>query len=475
MRRLGPFVLVFAALMGHPADAAAADGVIKGWTDACSFPVAQQLCDFGHWITTLVPNAVNNASTQATQDFFSTLDAWVASAAAWVLDHVVSVVQSTTSVNLDATWFKAHYAQMVSLSALVMLPILAIAAMKAAFVGEGGPLALAVFLYLPFSIVLTFVAIPIVNMIIGSVDWMSTFVGSSLGTDYQSFAHNVATSLGGGAGGASVVAPFVSVIASVVIVLVGLLVIVELLFRNAALYVTAMFIPFALAPIVIPGMSGMAKKLFNGLVAIILLKFFIVTALAVGVAALGAGNQCALGGSPCSGFSTVLAGMVILILAALLPNMLISYLPLVEGAAVAATLSARRTVAFVPQQSSQQIYANIRHGASARLAASHGSPSSGRQMLLSQGRGGPKPPRPPNGGGGGGGSGGGASGSSSGGGGLFGDRSRNGGPVKSLMGRRVKTTQGSGSSTSSAPWQSVGNGGGGLKPRSGSPRTPRSK
>ena len=384
----GPLALALLVLVVHPSTVAAAGGVpVKTWSDTCSFPVAQQLCDFSSWITKFVPNA-SSAGVSAAQDFFGTFDAWVASGAAWVLDHVGQLVQSTTAVNLNATWYKVHYLQMVALSAFVMLPILIIVAMKAALVGEGGALGLAVFLYMPFTIVLTFIAIPIVNGAIGSVDWMSNVVLYNLGGSYHTFAENVATSLGGSASGAQAVSPIIGVISAILLVVFGFLIIVEMLFRNAALYVTAIFIPFALAPVVIPGLSGMAKRLFNALVVIVFIKFFIVVSIVIGVAALGAGNQCPIDGGTCSSFSTVLAGVIILINAAVLPNLLINFLPLIEGAAIATILAAgSRSVSAVAQPSSAGIYSNIRRDTELRLAMG-GGPRGPR--LAPRGGGGPR-------------------------------------------------------------------------------------
>jgi len=364
--------------------AAAAGTTAKQWTDACSFPLAQPFCDFSSWISKFVPN-VGSAGVAAAQDFFGSLAAWLASGAAWVLDHVGQLIASTTSVNLNANWFKVHYLQIAALSAFVLLPIIIIIAMKAAFVGEGGPLALAVFLYLPFTIVLIFIAIPVVNYAIGTVDWMSTVVLNDLGSSYHTFAQNVSQSLGG-SGGSNAVSPVISVISSALMVVFGFLIIIEMLFRNAALYVTAVFIPFALAPVVIPGLGGVAKRLFNALVVIIFIKFLIVVSIVMGVAALGAGNQCPIDGGTCSSFGTVLAGVIILINAAVLPNLLINFLPLIEGAAVAMILSAgTRGVSSVAQPASTGIYSNIRRDTETRLALGGGGG-----------------PRPPGGGGGGG-------------------------------------------------------------------------
>ena len=384
----GPVGLLVLAFLGHPEHVLAASGTIKDASPLCNYPVLQQLCGLGK----LVTSGVNSATSGVTQDFLSSITSWVAGAAAWVLDHLITMVQSTSTVNLNGAWFKAHYSQMIVLSAFVMLPVLAIAAVKAAFTGEGGRLAVAVFFFLPFSIVLTFVAIPIVNGIIGTVDWMSSAASSTLGVDYNAFVHNISTAIGG-TGGSALVAPFVALISSIFIVVLGLMLVVVMMSRNAQVYITAVLIPFALAPMVIPGMEGIARKLFALLVGSILIKFLIVVSISIGVAALGAGTQCDPNGQNCNSFSTVLAGIAILATSIVLPYNIIQMLivsPILSQAASQATIfNSARSAAALPMGSSEQIYAGIRHNTGARLASGGIGGSSGTRL-----------PRLPGGGGG---------------------------------------------------------------------------
>ena len=49
---------------------------------------------------------------------------WVVEGASWLLDQIGAVLSATTSVDLGAGWFTAHYQVMVGLAAVVMLPLL---------------------------------------------------------------------------------------------------------------------------------------------------------------------------------------------------------------------------------------------------------------------------------------------------------------------------------------------------------------
>jgi hypothetical protein len=466
-------LLALIALVISPARVLAASGGIRPAASLCDYPVLQQLCSLG----SLVSSGVTSATSTVTQDFLSQIVSWISGSAAWVLDHVVSLIQNSSAVNINGSWFKAHYTQMIVLSSFVMLPVLIIAAMKAAFVGEGGPLALAVFLYLPFTIVLTFVAVPIVNGLIGSVDWMSNAASYSLGADYKSFVNNIATAVGGH-GGASLVAPFVALISSIFIVILGLMLVVVMLARNASVYITAVLIPFALAPIVIPGMSGIAKKLFAMLLGSILIKFLIVVSIAVGVGALGAVSQCDPTGANCNSFATVLAGIAILITAIVLPynliNLLIVSPILSQGASGMAIINGARGAAALPMGTSQQIYAGIRHNTVARISTTGAGATrlpriptsySGAGMAGGMSRPGTVINAPVN-----------AAGVTHAGGGISGAAGRGQGsnvaPRSTFMGR-ARNLVGSATRLSSGSTTSTG-GGGGIRPGGGSPRTPRS-
>ncbi len=291
---------------------------------------------------------------------------WVASGATWILAQVIGLVQQNTAVNLDGAWFQQHYATMIALGVMVMLPMLLAAAVKSALTGNPTLVLRAAFVYLPMAIIGTFAASHVVNLLLAIVDEASQAMSATLNSDYQAFANNVSTALTAGNPN-SIVAPFVIFICAILIVVCGLLVFVELLFRNGAVYATAVFIPLALATIVFPSTSRIAKRLLETLVGLILLKFFIVAVLSVGVAALGSQSS---GGT----FATALGGIVVLLLAAVLPNLLIGLLPLAEGAAVA-TIASRTTLnqAVAVAPSSNQIYSQIRRNNEARLTGAGGA------------------------------------------------------------------------------------------------------
>src|SRR5436309_15993662 len=117
-----PIGLVALALLVHPSVAFASAHTIAKQAPACSFPVLKQLCDLGGVVT----NGASAVTTGVTQDFFSALVSWVAGAAAWVVDHVIELVQTRAGVNLSGGWFSSLYLQLIVVAALCLLTSLAI-------------------------------------------------------------------------------------------------------------------------------------------------------------------------------------------------------------------------------------------------------------------------------------------------------------------------------------------------------------
>ena len=52
------------------------------------------------------------------ESVLSGISQWVANGAEWLLGQIGAVLTSTTTVDLGATWFRAHYEQMTALAGL---------------------------------------------------------------------------------------------------------------------------------------------------------------------------------------------------------------------------------------------------------------------------------------------------------------------------------------------------------------------
>ena len=107
----------------------------------------------------------------------------------------------------------------------------------------------------------------------------------------------------------------------------------ELLIRAAAVYVAVLFLPLALATLVWPAVSHWCRRLVETLAALILSKFVIVATLSLAAGAVSSGTAGT--GDHGSGFSSVLAGGALLLMATFVPFAILRMIPAVEAGAVA--------------------------------------------------------------------------------------------------------------------------------------------
>jgi hypothetical protein len=107
----------------------------------------------------------------------------------------------------------------------------------------------------------------------------------------------------------------------------------ELLIRAAAVYVAVLFLPLALATLVWPAVSHWCRRLVETLAALILSKFVIVATLSLAAGAVTSGTAGT--GNHGSGFSSVLAGGALLLMATFVPFAILRMIPAVEAGAVA--------------------------------------------------------------------------------------------------------------------------------------------
>ena len=111
------------------------------------------------------------------------LTSWVADGAHWLLGKVVSFIDDSTSPDLGADWFNERYRFMIGLAALVLLPMLLIAAIRAVMNQDFSQLLRSFFVYLPVAILGTFVAVFLTQALLAVTDAMSAAVAEDIGGD----------------------------------------------------------------------------------------------------------------------------------------------------------------------------------------------------------------------------------------------------------------------------------------------------
>jgi hypothetical protein len=279
--------------------------------------------------TSGVSGAVGSAASQvAGFGVSSVLDAvasWVSAGAVWLLGQIGSVLATTTSIDLGASWFTDHYRTMAGLAGVVVVPLLLVGVIQAIHRQSASMLVRSVAVNVPLAILLTAVAVQLVQLGLSVTDSMSAAVAQGAGINSGHFFDRVIEALQGPATLSGPATPtFVVLLGALAVVVGAFLLWVELLVRAAAVYVAVLFLPLALASLAWPAIAHWCRRLVDTLAALVLGKFVIVSVLSLAVGALAGGQ----------GFADVLGGAALLALAAAAPWALFRLLPMLESGAV---------------------------------------------------------------------------------------------------------------------------------------------
>jgi hypothetical protein len=279
-------------------------------------------------------NPVCQAGSAASAGFESVLgdiSQWVASGAEWLLAQVGDVLTSTTTVDVGASWFETHYGAMTALAGVVVLPLLLLSTLQAVLRRDPGQLVRSFLVQLPLALLLGVVAVQIVVLCLAATDAMSDAVAGGTGADVTSLLGGLTTGLAGAAADPTI-ASFVLLLLALLVAVAAFVLWLELLIRAAAVYVAVLFLPLALATLVWPAISHWCRRLVETLAALILSKFVIVATLSLAAGAVSSGTAGT--GDHGSGFSAVLAGGALLVIATFVPFAILRMIPAFEAGAV---------------------------------------------------------------------------------------------------------------------------------------------
>jgi hypothetical protein len=304
------------------------------------------VCQVASAATSAVGSAASGAVGFGVNSVLSGLGDWVSQGASWLLTQIGSVIGDTTSIDLGASWFSAHYATMAELAAVVIVPLLLLGIIQSVYRQNLSSLLRSVLVNVPLAVLLTAVAVQLVQLGLSVTDAMSNAVAHGAGLDSGHFMSTVLAGLSGplAATGQPSAPAFVVFLGALAVVVGAVMVWVELLIRAAAVYVAVLFLPLALASLAWPAIAHWCRRLVDTLVALILGKFVIVSVLSLAVGALAGGTGSTPAGpasaldpgatSGGGGFTAVLGGAALLMLSAFAPWALFRLLPFVEAGAV---------------------------------------------------------------------------------------------------------------------------------------------
>jgi hypothetical protein len=274
---------------------------------------------------------------------------WVLGGAKSALRETAKVIGQTTSPQLRTTWFSSTYWRVAGIAAVLTMPFLFAAAIQALMAADVTLLARAALGYLPLAMLAVSVAAPLTMLLLAASDQMSSIVSSAAGDASVHFLDKATVSIGvlTAADGS----PFLAFLVGVFVVGAALVLWLELLMREAAVYVIVLMLPLAFAAMVWPARRIWAIRAVELLIALILSKFAIVAVLSLGAAAMGHSFE--------HGITGFLAAAVLLLLGAFTPWALLRLIPLTELATGAAASLRGEARAIRPARQSAQGAAQI--------------------------------------------------------------------------------------------------------------------
>ena len=267
------------------------------------------------------------ASTASTALALAAIGAWVVGGAQVALNQAAGALSQTTAPQLRTTWFSSTYWRMAAIATVLTLPFLFAAAVQALIRSDLALLARAAFGYLPLAMLAVAIAAPVTMLLLAATDQLCGFISSAAGNAGAHFLANAAVVVAGLT--AFTRSPFLAFLVGLFIIGAAFALWIELLMREAAVYVIVLMLPLAFAAMVWPARRIWTVRAAELLVALVLSKFAIVAILSLGGAAIGASAGHA-------SIAGIMAGAVLVTLAAFSPWALLRLVPLAELASGAA-------------------------------------------------------------------------------------------------------------------------------------------
>ncbi|HEY5250557.1 MAG TPA: hypothetical protein VIJ09_02800 [Acidimicrobiales bacterium] len=298
-------------------------------------------------VTGPVKDVVGSVVGLGLSSVFAAAGQWVASGAVWLLAQVGGAMSASTAIDLSSGWFLTHESVMVAISAALVLPMVLCATLQALYRQSASMLIRTFLVQLPLALLLTGVAVELVQMALAVTDSLSAEVLNSAGVDSTHILAPVSTFLIGANTVTSEVPAFVVFVGGLLVALAALGLWLELVVRAAAVSVAVLFLPLALAAMVWPAVSHWCRRLTDTLVALILSKLVIATVLSLAIGALAGGLGVGATGGDGGGFAAVVTGIALLIIATMSPFTLLKLIPALEAGAVSHLEGRRNRVSSV--------------------------------------------------------------------------------------------------------------------------------
>jgi len=301
------------------------------------------------WAIDKVSGFVGGAASAGFEMVIGGLVAWVVDAVVWVVGGVFGFFVNATDPNVQADWFiggQGPYATTAAIAATLLVFFVFAGIIQGTLSGDVGGMLRRMAVDLPVSVLGMVGLVTITQALIQLTDVLSAQVLGSFEQQISDFTTVVASlnTLSGGQATA-----FVVFLLGLVTVLAGVILVAELVVREALIYIVVALAPLVFATRLWPVTKGAARKLLELLCALIVSKLVIAVALAVAAAAAvgsGSGGEVTAlpapevyaenpGGSVTQAVGILLAAAASFGVAAFSPLLIARLLPLTEAAVVA--------------------------------------------------------------------------------------------------------------------------------------------
>ncbi|HEV7564537.1 MAG TPA: type IV secretion system protein [Microbacteriaceae bacterium] len=352
----------------------------------CSIPLVGDVC-----------NIPGNVASDAGDAIMKGVTTWVTNFAVWVTSKVGELINATSSPDVQAAWFASEYSTMLAIAGALALPMLLLAVIQAVLRQDIGILLRSAFGYLPMAFILAAGAILATQLLIQVTDDLSSTVLHGMGTSDNLLARVGEAYKRAVDGNQNNAVPLFGAFLGALVLAVGSLVLwLELIIRDATIYIALFFLPLTFVAMIWPATSRYARRLVEFLVAVIFAKLVIVSIVALATAALthsavmGEGTTAAAATAASSSdhvFERMVAGAALLVLAAYSPFALLRVIPLLEGAASSVGQS-RSTMGGAAASAGVQTPAGYMRQAMSREPSCYAPPGTGSSVSTDGGSGG---------------------------------------------------------------------------------------
>ena len=282
----------------------------------------------------VVGSAARSAGETVVETVWDAVFSVVADAVESITSALVSAINGSTPVDLAGGWWASPERQEItvlvaSMSAALLAVFFLLTIIRSALAGESSVMIRAAVVDLPVAVFGSVAVAVVASLLLGIVDAASVEVLGDVDVALGRFAGSLAV--------ADVLSRsgLLGLVFAVLYIVGALLLWLELLVRSALIYLVIVFAPLAFSARVFPAARHMSRRMVEIGIALIVSKFAIVLALAVGAAAVNASTPPPEGPAAEADLRGMLVGAAVMLTAALMPWLLLKVIPLFEAAAVA--------------------------------------------------------------------------------------------------------------------------------------------